>query len=279
MKTYPGLVDRNGVRQTITHGWNAKEVQMGQYYVDGYAVVDNRRIILEFNGCAYHSCYKCKQVRIHKNDEEKRKEYFRSLDNVTLIEISSCEWHAQKLELKNFKPEISPLLWRSTVETSEMLRLIMKGKVYGFVLADLTKTPEAEKWMELNWPPLLQKDNILYEDLPSWMQNLYNPSDFPKVSIVQKMHAKNILLHTELLNFYLENGFAVVKIHKVFEYQAAHCFKKVFDTVYTARVSATQEGKRSGASAEEKKGAEMKATAVKLVANSMYGITLTVCLI
>lgn len=157
MKTYPGLVDRHGVRQKISHGWNSKEVQMGQYYVDGYAVVDDRRIILEFNGCAYHSCNKCKQVRIHKNDEEKRNQYFRSLANVTLIEISSCEWHAIKCELKDFKPSISPLLFERTVATSTLLSLVKQGKLYGFMVVDIDKTQMADKWRSLNWPPIMQK--------------------------------------------------------------------------------------------------------------------------
>ena len=80
------------------------------------------------------------------------------------------------------------------------------------------------------------------------------------------MNAKNLLLHTSLIKFYEENGFFVEKIHKFYEYQGSRCFKKVFDTVYEARVEATETKD------------EIKATAVKLVSNSMYGSLLTVSL-
>ena len=78
------------------------------------------------------------------------------------------------------------------------------------------------------------------------------------------MHAKQLLLHTSLLKFYLENGFTVEKIYKFYEYQGAECFKTVFDTVYRARVEATEIQD------------DIKATAVKLVSNSMYGSLLLV---
>ena len=252
---------------------------MGQYYVDGYAMVDNRRIILEFNGCAYHSCDKCKQVRIYKNDEEKRKQYFRSLANVTMIDISSCEWHAIKCELKDFEPSISPLLFERTVATSTLLNLVQQGKLYGFMVVDIDKTNMADKWRSLNWPPIMQKSKIFFTDLPSWMQEMYDRNEFPQETIVQKMHAKELLLHTSLLQFYLNNGFYVKKLHKFYEYQGANCFKKVFDTVYKARVEATQVTNDKTATTEDKAAAEMKATAVKLVSNSMYGSLLLVSLL
>ena len=78
------------------------------------------------------------------------------------------------------------------------------------------------------------------------------------------MHAKEILLHTCLLKFYLENGFRILKIHKFFEYEGSPCFKKVYSTVYEARVQATETND------------DLKATAVKLVSNSMYGSMLVV---
>ena len=66
------------------------------------------------------------------------------------------------------------------------------------------------------------------------------------------------------MKFYVENGFIVKKITKFFEYQGARCFQKIFRTVYEARVEATETSD------------DMKANAVKLVSNSMYGTLLTV---
>ena len=186
------------------------------------------------------------------------------MPDMTIVEITSCEWHEEKFEIKNFKPEISPLLWKMAVNTGEILKLIQTEQVYGFCVVDIAAGPGAQKWLKINWPPLMQKDEVLYSDLPTWMQELFEENDFPKATIVQKMHAKKLLLHTALVKFYMQHGFYVNKLHKFYEYQGARCFAKVFKTVYEARVQATE--------AHD----DMKATAVKLVSNSMYGSTLMV---
>ena len=67
-----------------------------------------------------------------------------------------------------------------------------------------------------------------------------------------------------LIKFYLENGFMLTKIYQLFEYQPSKSFQNVYEKVYKARVEATQTGD------------QMKATAVKLVSNSMYGQLLMV---
>ena len=259
-------MDKDGCRQKITHGWNAKEVQIDRWYCDGYARVDDRQIVFEYNGCAYHSCERCRQVRISKNDEEPRKRFFQSLPNTTLITTSSCEWHAEKFEIdfEEYTPAISPLLFKKSATASDFVKLVSENRLYGFMVVDLEKGPGSEKWRNLNWPPIIQKSQILHDDLPAWMKNFYDRNDFPMESIVQRMQAKKLLLHTSLVKFYVENGFYVSKVHRVFEYQGERCFQNVFKTVYEARVQATETND------------DIKATAVKLVSNSMYGSLLLV---
>ena len=249
----------------MINGWNSKEVQIGRFYVDGWAMVDGRQIIFEYNGCAFHSCERCKTVRRSENEEE-RKRFFKNLANSQVVSISGCEWHAQKFEIQ-FTPSISPLLLERTVDTPKLLALTQQGSINGFMIVDISRTDGAQKWMDINWPPIFQKEEILYQDLPEWMRPLFSGTEFPCKTIVQKMNAKKILLHTELIKFYLENGFRVSKIWKFYEYQGMNCFKNVYDKVYRARVEATEDKD------------SMKATAVKLVSNSMYGTLLLVSFI
>ena len=98
------------------------------------------------------------------------------------------------------------------------------------------------------------------------MQNNLDPKTFPRRTVVQAMHADKILLHTAVINFYIQHGFRISKVHRVYEYQPSRCFKKVHDTVYEARVKATVDNDT------------MRATAVKLCSNSMYGQSLMVCI-
>ena len=99
------------------------------------------------------------------------------------------------------------------------------------------------------------------------MQKNAKRTDFPRKTIVQSMHGENVLLHTALIKFYLDNGFYLTKIHQLYEYQGSKCFEDVYSKVYNARVEATETGDT------------MKATAVKLVSNSMYGQLLMVSLL
>jgi G:T-mismatch repair DNA endonuclease (very short patch repair protein) len=44
----------------IQHSGNAKEYRTETgHYVDGYAVINNKKTVFEFNGCYYHACPKC----------------------------------------------------------------------------------------------------------------------------------------------------------------------------------------------------------------------------
>ena len=146
----------------------------------------------------------------------------------------------------------------------DMLQFLCEGKLYGFVVVDIVATKDADKFMTVNWPPILRKDDIVYKDLPTWMQSNTTDKGFPRNTIIQSMFGYNILLHTSLIKFYIQNGFVISKIHKFYEYEGRRCFKKVYDVVYKARVEATISKD------------EMKATAVKLVANAMYGQMLMV---
>ena len=255
--------DKNGVRVQIQHGWNSKEKMLGKFFVDGYAKVDEKTIIFEYDGCMYHECTDCDREALFKKDESERNRFLQSLPNTVVIRQSECAW-LKKMKTLNYIPKISPLLFHKKVYPEKMMKLLQEGKLYGFMLVDICGTDDAKKFLELNWPPILKKAMIDYDDLPEWMKENADEEDFPKEQIVQSMHAQEILLHTCLLKFYLENGFKVEKIHKFFEYEGSPCFEKVYSTVYEARVQATEEKD------------DLKATAVKLVSNSMYGAMLVV---
>ena len=148
-----------------------------------------------------------------------------------------------------------------------MGRKLENGELYGYAILDIVATPRADKFLKINWPPILQKQEINFEDLPKWMQECTTKQKFPRTTLIQTMHAKKILLHTSLINFYIKHGFRIGYVYKFFEYEGTHCFKDVFTTVYEARVEAT-ETKDS-----------LKANAIKLSANSMFGSNLVVSLI
>ena len=96
------------------------------------------------------------------------------------------------------------------------------------------------------------------------MQNLCPKTTFPRTTIAQAMKCDNILIHTELIKFYCKNGFVITNVESFYEFQGSNCFTEVYDKLYSARVEATREKD------------SMKAAAVKLTGNAMYGQTLMV---
>ena len=82
-----------------------------------------------------------------------------------------------------------------------------------------------------------------------------------KSTIVQCYHAKQILLITPLVKFYLERGLKVTNITKFTQYVPAKCFKPFTKKVFDMRCQADR--------AKDK----TKATTAKLFGNSAYGKT------
>ena len=252
------FVNLNGEKCNIVHGWNSQEVKIDKFYVDGFVEVDQQTYVLEYMGCHFHACDKCKNPLGRKRENFEKIKFFDSLKNVIVIRISSCEW----LEIRkniNFESKISPILRENKLHHSDFLEMLRNDKLYGFGVVDIVATSRAQKFLDINFPPILKKQEIFFNDLPNWMSKCVDPKTFPRSTIIQAMSADKLLLHTELIKFYIQNGFFILDCHIFFEYQGEKCFKKVHDTVYHARVDAT------------KNNDKLKATAIKLVSNSMYG--------
>ena len=252
----------NGDYARIISGWGSKEHKIGHYQIDGYAKVGNMHYFYEFNGCFFHNCEHCKIKNIAK-DEEARLNFLKSIPNSELIVMTECKWNEMKKQI-TWKSSISMHLCKHSIDQNIMIENFSRNELYGFAVVDIEATEKAKKFLDINWPPILFKAEITIDDLPKWMQANVTDKSFPRTTIVQGMFKNEILLHTELIYFYVQHGFQVTKVHKFFEFEGQCCFQKVHDVVYQARVDATLEDD------------SMKATAVKLVSNSMYGQMLMV---
>ena len=175
--------------------------------------------------------------------------------------MRECDWKEKRKYLK-YETKISPLLLTHKISEKQMMKVLYKNILYGFWMVDIEPLTAANKFLHLNWPPILKKMDVQADQLPKWM-NVQEMS-FPRETIVQTMRAKKILLHSELLNFYLTNGFKVTKINKFYEYEGRKSLLPVHDAIYAARVAATIDDDNC------------RATAVKLTSNAMYGQTLMV---
>ena len=176
-----------------------------------------------------------------------------------LITIQACDWEITKRQERLPEPQISPFLFKKEISSFDILENIKTHKITGFILCDIIPTEDARKYERINWPPIFTRDQVNYGDLPEWMQEVTYEKSFPRLTLLQAMCAKNILIHTKLADFYLRNGFLIINITKLIEYQPSPCFNKFYDTLYHLRVKATIENNSA------------QATAIKLTGNSPYG--------
>lgn len=56
------FVNAAGDRCPIVSGWNAEEVKVGPFYIDGFCQVDDQKYALEYDGCHWHGCDRCGQA-------------------------------------------------------------------------------------------------------------------------------------------------------------------------------------------------------------------------
>jgi len=116
--------------------------------------------------------------------------------------MKECEW---KRVDKTILPQssISSILYRGSVTAHDLLTEILADRIYGFAIVDIVPTDDAKKFIELKWLPIIKHDEIYYNDLPAFMQDDWIKKTFPRKTLVQTMHAKNILLHTRLIQWYV----------------------------------------------------------------------------
>mgnify|MGYP004271172479 CR=1 FL=1 len=177
--------------------------------------------------------------------------------------MKECHWRKKRLLVK-YESQISKIILKTSITKTELIKYLSDGELYGFALVSLRPTKLASKFLRINFPPILVKEKLEFNDLPEWMQKVCLKQTFPRTTIAQAMKCDNILLHTELIKFYCQNGFVITDVDCLFEFQGSKCFTDVYDKLYSARVEATREKD------------SMKASAVKLTGNSMYGQTLMV---
>jgi len=179
-----------------------------------------------------------------------------------VVTIQECFW--EEICKDNLKTAISSLIFLRSI-TADQIMTAIQNDAYGFLLCDIEPcSEESNKFIELNWLPIIHNANVERSDLSPHMDEATKHIHFPRRTVVQTMHAEKILLHTELIKFYLSQGFKITKIYDFFEFEASACFDQLYTKLYESRVEATEQHD------------DTKATAIKLVGNSSFGQSIMV---
>lgn len=168
-----------------------------------------------------------------------------------MIEKWECEFlnDIQKnANLKAFVESRRPQTPQRNVNQDEILNAVKDDRLFGMVECDI-RVPQ-------NWPlhfqypsmtpyeylqemsPLFCTTDVPFEVIGEHMQQdarQFEQSRKPRQLLVGGMKAKQILLATPLLRWYLSHGMEVTKIYQVVEYQRQTCFSRFAEQVTVAR--------------------------------------------
>ena len=155
------------------------------------------------------------------------------------------------------------MIMKAKHSDEEILASVLENKLYGYLVVDIS-TPDHLIENLKNFPPLIKRLEVTNEYLSDYMAKRYaekNPKcpQLKRETVVQCFHAKEHLLMTPLLRFYLQKGLKVTKIHRVIQYQPFKALAPFVDHVSSMRIEAELAGNRT------------TANSAKLFGNAGYG--------
>ena len=142
-----------------------------------------------------------------------------------------------------------------------ILNGIENGELFGFIIGDVT-TPQhlIDEIEYINFPPVIQRMDITINHLSEYMSERVqeNATALPRTTVVQTYHAKQLLMFTPLVKFYIDLGLKISNITTFVQYLPMKCLKPFMEKVTNMRIAAAYDGE------------ETKGNSAKLIGNSGY---------
>ncbi|KAJ8300697.1 hypothetical protein KUTeg_022216 [Tegillarca granosa] len=259
---------------TILHEHNTgSEVRVGRYPVDGFQM--NETAVKK--PLTRHVTDK----KWHDNKETKYKKtqeitaYLKDKGCI-VIEKWECEFREyckKHLEIYQFINSRRPGHIAERLRKKHILKAVRDNELFGLIEVDIEVPPNwsdsfthptmspYEYFREMS--PLFCNTEIPFEAIGSHMQDHVLKHGLSKGSrrlLIGGMKAKQILLATPLLQWYLNHGMVVTKIYQLVEFQQKRCFSNFVQKVSNAR----REGDKNQDTA-------IIADTMKVIGNSAYG--------
>ena len=252
---------------TIQHRLNTgREVTISKYPVDGFVPATDSKdkaTVFQFQGCFWHGhvCEVTRGIRDKKWLANRAQKYKTTLETTAylkrdhqVVEIWECEFRQycrQHPQIYDFMDARRPGFFREhkgKITENAVLEGVVNGELFGMVEVDIrvpkqwsshfrhpTLSPY-DYFREMS--PLFCSTDIAFDDIGAHKQahiREYQLSDQPRRLLVGGMKARQILLATPLLQWYLKHGLVVTKIYQVVEFQQQRCFREFVKEVSDAR--------------------------------------------
>ena len=271
------------VRKTkIEHEFNQGERRIGQHGipVDGFCASTNT--VYQFHGCLFHG-HQCQiTAGIDRNpfngktldelrlDTELKEDYIRAL-GYGLERIYECQWdelRASHSELEQFLDEVYHryLGDQRRRDVHQIIQAVKDGEIFGLIRCDVrVPTHLRRKFSEM--PPVFRNISVSRHDLSEHMAQFAESSHHlkqPQRMLVGSMKGDDILLLSELVRWYLQEGLEVTNVTEIFQFTPKKCFDRFGQSVSEARRQGDIDISKS-----------LLADTAKLTGNSVYGKTIT----
>ena len=161
------------------------------------------------------------------------------------------------------RPPLAPdRLPEPGADMEAVLRAIREDRVFGLAQVDL-HTPEALKARFRDLPPVFKSATVSLEDAGPHMQAFCRDHDLecpPRVSLISSYFARQALIPTPLLRWYLENGLVVTRLYRLLQYDRRRCFQSLAEDCAQKRRDAQQDPSQA-----------LVGESAKLLMTSVYG--------
>ncbi len=253
-----------------------RDFRFGPYLADGIAIDANGdKYILEYLGCWVHG-HRCMQRAVEPDalrKWEKKKDYLENVAGFKLHFIWECQWnelckneypqYGEKVRLT--KPKFFRKHPHATTE-GELLNAVVNDEIFGFLLIDISVPEDRPDVKErvMKFPCLFANHDLeeseLCDEIKEFMETRGMKYGKSRRFLLSGLHAREFLVNTALLKFYIKMGMRVDKIHQVVEYVETHCFRNFVDEVTYYRKQAQLDPDKAVIGA-----------VYKLIGNSSYG--------
>ena len=245
------FLNSKGERMQLHHKYFRGEHRIGDWEIDGYCEVDGHNYFLEFLGCYFHvGCenFDCPNFSPEQVDErfERKKEFLETRG--TVITMRGCEWKKKLRTVRSLTSPSFPDVYQNFSSEQKILDGIEKNDLFGFVVADVTTPPDVlEKILPLNFPPIIHRAEIDESMVSDYMKKRCEARDrkLPQETLVQTYHAKQLMIYTATLKFYLELGLKISNVSKFIQFIPTQPLESFVEKITQGRINAVKSGNES----------------------------------
>ena len=152
-----------------------------------------------------------------------------------------CKWKVLRKSIKIQNKYLYPTEHVYRMTQAEILEYVLEEKMFAAIEVDIS-VPDDLKDRFIEMAPIFKNVSITKDDLSDHMRQFLDGENInfkSSRSLVGCLQAKNILLISPLLKWYVENGLVVADIHQIIEFQPKKCFKSFANKVTDDRRAGT----------------------------------------